>query len=475
MQVLRDHVTFSTAAGAARLTAPSALAPPGSAMARRPPLPAPLRQRRAQRTRRLLAARAVRDQIVSLVGVIGGPVRNQAGDEVGVIVDFVAKWDGAESYPPVTGVVVRVGRQRAWVPGVNVAGLTAAGARLRSAKLDLRAFERRAGEVLLARDVLDHQLVDVDGRQVIRAADLYLAYIGQDDLRLVGVDVSPKTLLRRLGPHRMRSRPTPDKVIDWGAIQPFGGSVSQVALRTSHEGLHRLRPGELADLLEDLGRPARQELLAQLEPEAAADAMEEMDPEELEILLRETPPEQAAALVAEMEPDEAAEALRDLGTEEREELLEFMEDEQRQTLEDLLEFDEESAGGFMTTFLVTAGPGDLVDDVRARLAEADEHGADVDGVVVLDDELHLIDDVSLFALATAPGSATLGDLVAEDRPMTVAPTADIKEVAERLTASRRSSVLVTEDDRVLGRILADDVVDALLPGRARRHFPRLLQ
>ncbi|HVM67317.1 MAG TPA: hypothetical protein VMU14_20775, partial [Acidimicrobiales bacterium] len=211
-------------------------------MARRPPLPAPLRERRAQRSRRLLATRAVRDQVVSLVGVIGAPVRNQAGDVVGSIVDFIAKWGGAEPYPPVTGMVVRVGRQRSWVPGHNVADLNAGGAQLRSAKLDLRAFERREGEVLLARDVLDHQLVDVDGRQVIRAADLYLVKLGADDLRLVGVDVSPKTLLRRLGPRTVRSRPTPDRVIDWGAIQPFGGSVSQVALRTTHEGLHRMRP-----------------------------------------------------------------------------------------------------------------------------------------------------------------------------------------------------------------------------------------
>jgi len=444
-------------------------------MARRPPLPAPLRELRAQRTRRLLATRAVRDQVVSLVGVTGRPVRNQAGDEVGEIVDFVAKWDGAEPYPPVTGLVVRVGRQRTWVPGENVADLTATGAKLRSAKLDLRAFVRREGEVLLARDVLDHQLVDVDGRQVIRAADLYLAKVGPDDLRLVGVDVSPKTLLRRLGPRSMRAQPTPQKVIDWAAIQPFGGSVSQVALRTTHEGLHRLRPGELADLLEDLGRPARQELLAQLHPETAADAMEEMDADELESLLRETPPEQAAALVAEMEPDEAAEALRDLGSEEREELLEFMEDEQRHTLEELLEFDEESAGGFMTTFLVTARVDDRVEDLRVRLAEADDHGADVDGVVVLDDDDRLIDDVSLFALATAPGTAFVADLIAADPPMTVAPGANIKEVAERLSASRRSSVLVTDGNRVLGRILADDVVDALLPGKVRRHFPRLLQ
>ena len=91
---------------------------------------------------------------------------------------------------------------------------------LRSSRLDLRDVVRRPGEVLLAKDVLDHQLVDVDGVQVIRAADLYLAeVIGR--IRLVGADVSNATLLRRLGPRRWRPRPTPDRVIDWAAIQPF--------------------------------------------------------------------------------------------------------------------------------------------------------------------------------------------------------------------------------------------------------------
>ena len=440
-----------------------------------PPLPAPLRQRREQRTRRVLATRAVRDRVVSLAGSIGAPLLNQSGDEIGTIADFVAKWDGLESYPPVTGMVVRVGRRRTWVPGNKVADLTESGARLRSAKLDLRDFRRREGEVLLGRDVLDHQLVDVDGRQVIRAADLYLSKLGPDDLRLVGVDVSPRTLLRRLGPRRLRSRPTPDQVIDWAAIQPFGGSVSNVALRTSHEGLHRLHPSELADLLEDLERPARQALLASLEPETAADAMEEMDPEELESLIRETPAEQAAALVAEMEPDEAADALRDLGSEEREELLELMDDVQRETLEELLEFDEETAGGIMTTFLVTAVVEERVSDVRHRLAEAVDHGSDIDAVVVIDNEGRLVDDVSLFAVATADGDQQMAELIGDGPPLTVTPDAELREVAERLTESRRSSVLVLDEDRVLGRILADDVIDALRPERVRRRFPRMLQ
>ncbi len=264
-------------------------------------------------------------------------------------------------------------------------------------------------------------------------------------------------------------------MIDWSNIQPFAGEVRQVKLRSSNEGLHRLRPAELADLLEDLGRPARQELLASLEPEAAADALEEMDPEELGALLRETPAEQAAELVANMEPDEAVDALRDLATEEREELLEHMEDEQRQTLEGLLDFDEESAGGFMTTTLVIAHPDETVKSVRRRLAGFADHGPDIDAVVVTDEDGNLLDDIGLFHFAIATGGTLMADLVGSEPPVTVRPDAEIKEVASRLTDTRRSSVLVCEDGRVLGRILADDVVDALSPEKVRRHFPRLLQ
>ena len=121
-------------------------------------------------------------------------------------------------------------------------------------------------------------------------------------------------------------------MIDWAAIQPFGRPGSPIRLREGNRALHRLRPSELADLLEELGRRERQELLAALEPETAADALEEMDPEELESLLRESGEEQAAALLAVMEPDEAVDALRDLEDEEREQLLEMMPEEKSKEL-----------------------------------------------------------------------------------------------------------------------------------------------
>jgi CBS domain-containing protein len=440
---------------------------------RRPHLRRPHPLRSSRRRQRLLTVKAIRENLVSLAGLITGVVTNPAGLEIGHLVDVVARWDGEEPYPSVTGLVVRVGRRLAFVSIDQIAEVTNERVQLGSARLDLVDFARRPGEVMLARDVVDHQLVDVDGVQVIRAADLYLARVG-GTLRLVGADVSLQTLLRRLGPKRWRGRPTPERVIDWAAIQPFSGEVPNVRLRASHEGLHQLRPGELADLLEDLGRPARQELLDALEPEAAADALEEMDPEELGALLRETPPEKAAALIANMEPDEAVDALRELDDEDREELLEHMDEEQREEFNELLEYKEDRAGGIMTTHVIVAPLDEKVSRLRARLREEVDHRGDIDAVAVVDGDGRFVDDIALFDLAIAKGVTLMEELVGDGSPpVTVRPDAELDEVAERLTEARRSSLVVTDENgEPIGRILADDVVDALLPERGRFHFPR---
>lgn len=436
--------------------------------------------RTRRRTRRILSSQGVRDSIVSLAGLINRPVRNQSGQEIGQLVDVVARWSDGQMYPPVTGLVVRIGRRLAFIDAEAIERLERAQVLLHSARFDLRDFERRRGEVTLAEDVLDHQLVDVDGVQVIRAADLYLAEV-LGRIRLVGVDVSTATLFRRLGPTRWRPLPTPERVIDWAAIQPFSdtdGGAAEMRLRTSQEGLRRLRAGELADLLEDLRRPERQSLLAVLDPEEAADALEEMDADDLAALLREADPHRAADLLADMEPDEAAEALRDLPEEERQTLLVLMPPEATAPLLELLGYPEDRAGGFMTTTLVTATTSDRLSEVVDRLADARRHEVDLDAVAVVDEDGHLIADVSILDLVLMireKPEAKMRKLVGEDEPVTVDPEASAAQVADRMLEARRLSLVVVEDGRPIGRILADDLLDALVPTKGRFHFPQLLQ
>ncbi len=437
------------------------------------------RARIRQRSQRVLANRAVRDAIVSLAGVVGRPVRNQGGAEIGRLVDVVCRWSGEETYPPVTGLVVRVGHRLAFVGASAIDRIEHSQVLLKSARLDLVDFAPRPGEVTLAEQVLDHQLVDVDGVQVIRAADLYLAPM-LDRFCLVGVDVSVQSLLRRLGPARWRHTPTPDRVIDWGAIQPFGeteqGAAPEVRLRTTNEGLEHLRPGELADLLEDLMRPERQSLLDSLTPEEAADALEEMDPEELASLLREAEPARAAELLDAMEPDEAVDALRDLNSDERAEVLAAMPQDKVTDLVRLLGYPENEAGGFMTTAFLIAPTTETVGSLAARLAVHEDCPEELDAVALVDDAGGMVWDLPLLQLLINPADTVLADLVGEAEPVTVGIRAHVDEVAEHLIDARRMSVVVVDDDgRPVGRILADDVIDALLPERGRIHFPRLLQ
>ncbi|HEY6534052.1 MAG TPA: CBS domain-containing protein [Acidimicrobiales bacterium] len=435
--------------------------------------PRALAQRRRQRTKRLLALQAVAESLVSVAGLTGAPVVNQSGAEVGRLLDLVVRWEG-EPYPPLTGIVVRVGRRLAWVPADSIDELAQREVVLRSARLDLRDFERRDNEVKLVDDVIDHQMVDVDGVRVFRAADLFLARVG-GGYRLAGADVGFGTLLRRLGPARWRARPHPERVIDWAAIQPFSDPGEPVRLSRANNELRRLRPGELADLLEELGRSQRQELIAALDAETAADALEEMESDELVVLLRDAEPEQAAALVAEMEPDEAADALRDLDEETRAELLAAMPSDVAGVLIDLLDYDEETAGGVMTTNILLLEGEASVAEARRRLRERDDVH-DIDGVLVVDSEGCLVDDVHMIELFTAEPDQRLRDLTRPPWPVTVTAAEPLDHVVEAFVENRGSSVVVIDDaGRPVGRILADDVVDALLPHeRDRRRFAGIL-
>ena len=430
-------------------------------------------------SQRLMTSRQVRHNIISLVGLDGAPVLNQSGEEVGRVVDLVARVHG-DDYPPVTGMVVRVGRRHAYLDASAIDHVDRRSVTLRTARMDLREFQRREGEVLLARDILDHQLVDTDEVQVIRAADLYLAQVGEQ-VRLVGVDVSLQTLLRRLGPKRFRWHPTPDRVIDWSAVESFGEDSPEepaaMKLRTPSSALRRLRPAELADVLEGLGRSGRKELLASLDHDLAADALEEMEPDELTALLREMEPAQAADLVAAMEPDEAAEALRELPEEEQAQLLAQMPLATQRELARLLGYAADEAGGVMTTVIACASPDATVEEVRKRLVKLAKHQTEIDSVAVLDAEGRVIGDVSAFDLLVNKASRQLADLIdPENPPVTLRPDADLDTVATEMVESRRSSLLVVDDDgKPLGRILSDDVLDALVPGYGRLHFPRLLR
>ncbi len=247
-------------------------------------------------------------------------------------------------------------------------------------------------------------------------------------------------------------------------------------MQSSQRGLQRLRPGELADLLEDLGRAERQELLAALSPEQAADALEQMQREDLVRLLRESGTADAARLLGRMEPDEAADGLRALGTDEQATLMAAMPTEARELVAALLGYGERTAGGVMTTLLMVTTPAETIGQVRERLRAHREHDEDLAGVVVVDDEGRLLDDLTMTELFLTDPEITVHELIGPPWPVTVTPQDNPELIGQRLVESRHCSVVVVDDQqRPVGRILPDDVLDVLLPHHSRFHFPRRLR
>jgi Mg/Co/Ni transporter MgtE len=203
-----------------------------------------------------------------------------------------------------------------------------------------------------------------------------------------------------------------------------------------------------------------------------------MQPDDLEQLLRESDPDEAAELLAAMEPDEAVDALRDLPPTTRTELLRRMEPAAATALRQLLGYPEDEAGGIMTSTLVVATTADTVTEVVDRLAEAREHDVDLDAVAVVNKEGCLVGDITLLkillTMRTSP-ETRISSLLEDEDVVTVRPHASADEVAGQLVEARRLSlVVVDEDGRPIGRILADDVLDALVPSKGRFHFPKLL-
>ncbi len=430
------------------------------------------RRRGPRRRRRLLGTRSVQASLVSLSQLRSLSATDEKGRGAGRVVDVVVRWTGSDAYPPVTGVVLQLGEEQLFHPSSQLERLDQRAVVVRAAGAAAQPFSRRDGELRLVQDVLGRQLVDLDGVKVLRAEELYLAQV-MGRLRLVAVAGGPRSLLARLlaGSPAERRR-----LVDWSAVQPFGEPGSELRLQLPHEGIRRLHPGELADLLEELDRPAREELTGALDTSAVADALEEMEPERIEDLLRETSPERAAQLVAEMEPDEAVDALRDMERAEADAIIAKLPAETARQITEILGYPETMAGGFMTTALALARPGETVAEVRQRLRQQRPHGQDIDSVAVVDEEGRLLADVSLFELLASSDDTPLSQLVGDSEPVTIHPEAFLDEVVDRLTDARASSVVVVDPEgRPKGRVLADDVIDALKEGGLRLKLPWLFR
>src|ERR1700741_3466420 len=205
--------------------------------------------------------------------VLGRPIRDLEGERVATVKDIIVRL-GADDHPPVTGLVARYRRRDFFLSRWRITELNQHGVRLNSDILDLRPFVRRESEVLLARDVLDKQLIDVDGKRVVRVNDVQIIEAA-NDWRVTGADVSLARLWRRLAPAFMRSG-RPVEVIDWAAVGYLATDAATVQSKSSRGKLARLHPVEIARLAEAFSYQHGAEIVESLDDETAAETLEEM-------------------------------------------------------------------------------------------------------------------------------------------------------------------------------------------------------
>ncbi len=449
--------------------------------------------------------------------ILNQPVRTRSGDRVARVKDLVARLEALkatgegtrEVYPPVSGLVVEIAKRDIFIPWSHVTSLGPDGAQLSSATISLLRFERREGEVLLARDIFDKQLIDIDGRRVIRANDLQL-FSAEGLVRLTAVDVSGEAILRRLafgrlftGPSQQalppadgsttsggrlnRRRVAPAKLINWSDVEPLTGDVSEVRLSLSHERLALLNPVDIAHILEDLSYVQGAGIIDRLPDETAAETLQEMDEERQTDIVESLDQERAADILEEMEPDDAADLLADLDEEQQEELLRRMDREEAADVAELLGYEEDTAGGIMTSDFITVPPTLSVDDTITFIRHLQDAPDLIDYLYVIEDEApaedwsevrsqdggRLLGVVSLRDLLLAPGDASLSDIMITD--FLWVSVGESSDRAARLMSEYNliAMPVLDEQERMLGVITVDDAMEVLLPERWLDRLPRI--
>src|SRR5438132_2175523 len=298
--------------------------------------------------------------------VLGRPILDLEGERVATLKDVIVRL-GEDDDPPVAGFVARYRRRDFFLPRWRISDFGQNGVRLNSDILDLRPFMRRDGEVLLTRDVLDKQLIDVDGKRVVRVNDVQIIEAA-NEWRVTGADVSLTGLWRRLAPHFLRSD-RPVEVIDWADVGYLATDAATVQLKSSRGKLARLHPVEIARLAEAFSYPQGAEIVELLDDETAAETLEEMPAQRQAQILGDMDEERAADILEYMSPDEAADVLGDLPEQKAEDLLNRMEDEEQSEVAELLPYADDTAGGLMTTEFVTLPRYLTVGAALARLRE----------------------------------------------------------------------------------------------------------
>jgi CBS domain-containing protein len=407
--------------------------------------------------------------VLHLSLVVGGELRDPVGERLGRVDDLIVRL-GDEDYPPVTGVVATVAGRPVFLAAEQVLEIAPGVVTLEADQLDIQHFRRRPQEVLLKKDVLDRQLINVDGARLVRANEIELARL-DGWYRVLGVDVSLRSLWRRVIPRSLADRVAPGSFLDWASVEPFTGHVPTVRLRVPHPKLAKLHPAQLADLVEAASHSEGEEIIAAVaaDPEREADVFEELEDSHQLEFVEDRGDLDISQLLGRMETDDAADLVLQLPEERRERVIALLSPFQARRLRTLLGYDPATAGGIMSPEFVCLYADATREETLERVARSQLPAESLSQIFGMDTHRRLRGTIALADLVRTPAGERLANVLAEAQP--VRADADLEEVARLMTDFDLTVVPVTDDEeRILGIVTVDDVLELVLPEGWRRRF-----
>jgi CBS domain-containing protein len=410
--------------------------------------------------------------VLHLSSLVGSPLLDSANERLGRVDDVVARLDESDVLPPVIGLRALVGGRNLFVPGRNIERLGAGGARLSTTKLNLAPFERRPNELLLRSDVLGHSMIHVSTARLVTAGEVELVF-EEETWRVAGIDTSLAARVRRRLPHALRrSDGGSEAFLAWDQLEPFVGHVPTARLRLRHRRIAHLHPSQIADLVEAASHDEGEEILAAVgqDKELEADVFEELNDEHQLEFLNDRSDREVASVLARMASDDAADLLLEIPQERRVPVLELLPASKQRKIRKLLGYNPSTAGGVMSPDFVAVPASGTAADATAATRKAGLPPEGLHTILLTDKDGTLGGLVSAGVLLAAQPETALLEL-AVTGPPSVSAEADVPEVARMMTDYNLVSLPVVDaDDRPIGIVSVDDILELMLPEDWRRRY-----